>query len=105
MRRAQHLAVLRELGVEVIPPVAKRCVPGACSNTQPCEALCGSLLSTLLLRRVRRLACGDVGVGAMAEVETLVASVRRVVDALALPREGDDDDGARAAAELDGSAH
>ena len=48
----------------------------------------------------RRLACGDVGVGAMAEVVDVAAAVRVLVDALQL-RGGDGDDGARAAAELD----
>ena len=48
----------------------------------------------------RRLACGDVGVGAMAEVADLAAAMRGVAASLAL-RSGDDDDGARAAAELD----
>jgi hypothetical protein len=48
------------------------------------------------------LACGDVGVGAMAEVDTLVDAVRALVAALQLPAAGEaDDDGARAAAELD----
>lgn len=46
---ARHLATLRELGVEVVDPVAKT------------------------------LACGDVGVGAMASVGTLADAVRGAV--------------------------
>ena len=50
--------------------------------------------------RARSLACGDVGVGAMAEVADLAAAVADVAAALEL-RCGGDDDGARAGAELD----
>jgi phosphopantothenoylcysteine synthetase/decarboxylase len=51
------------------------------------------------------LACGDVGVGAMAEVDTLVAAVRALVATLELPAVGEEaDDGARAAMELDAAS-
>ena len=70
---ARHLAVLAELGVCVVPPIAKR------------------------------LACGDVGMGALAAVETLAAEVQRALERS--PRWGWEaegaDDGAAAAAELD----
>jgi phosphopantothenoylcysteine decarboxylase len=49
---APQLDVLRRLGVVVIPPISKR------------------------------LACGDVGVGAMAAVESIVAAVKEAAQAL-----------------------
>ena len=55
------------------------------------------------LRRVcpRRLACGDVGVGAMAEVAALADAVRAALAAMPpLPRDAEED-AARAGAELD----
>ena len=49
----------------------------------------------------RRLACGDVGVGAMAEVAALAEAVRAALAAMPpLPREVEED-AARAGAELD----
>lgn len=71
---ARHLAVLAELGVCLVPPVAKR------------------------------LACGDVGMGGLADVETLAAAVQHELEKS--PRWGFEaagaDDGVAAAAELDG---
>jgi hypothetical protein len=61
------------------------------------------LLACVVTRALlRRLACGDVGCGAMAEVGTLAAAVAAAVAALpASALASAADDGARAAAELD----